>query len=212
MPRGCGPMSGLMGRNDRQIRLGRAAAVVCTVASVVVIGLLMGGHMPFRTLEARAEDGRRGNGRWQMVHVLGQDCPCSTKVARHLLERARLEGLEERIVLVGVDDEVTAGLRAKGWRLERVTAEHARDLYGAQSAPLLVLVDGGGRIRYSGGYARRLDFRDGFREGDVWAELRAGREVKAMPAYGCALSFGCALGGVEEALAGDGKNQQGVVR
>ena len=176
----------------------RAVSVLASAAALLVIALLMGSHTPFRTQAATSAPAERGRGHWQAVYILGSECPCSTRVAKHLAPRERLDGIEERMILVGDDDETAGLLGANGWKVERWAAERARDVYGALSAPLLVFVDPDGAIRYSGGFARRSDFRDGFQEPAVWASLRAGREVTPFPAYGCALQFGCALGGLSQ--------------
>lgn len=177
----------------------RWAAMGITLASVLVVSLLMGGHMPFQTGDG-GPAARLASGHWQAVYVLGERCPCSTRVARHLMEREALGGIEEFILQVGDEPETEAGLQRAGWQLRRRPPEVARDDYGAQSAPLFVIVDPAGVVRYRGGLSRRSDSRDGFHDREIWEAVRAGKAVKPLPAYGCALRFGCEWGGVSQAL------------
>lgn len=181
----------------RRLLLG-AFSILSTAAALLVIALLMGSHTPFQTLQARSGVLARLTGRWQAVYILGSECPCSDRVARHLLTRPGLASIDERIVFIGNDRETPYSLKQRGWRVEHWSAERARDAFGAQSAPLLVFVDPAGEIRYSGGFARQSDFRDGFHESEIWNGLSAGLAIKPYPAYGCALRFGCALGGLAE--------------
>lgn len=193
-------MSADIGRRIKQLQVLRGAAMALTALSIVVVSLLMGAHVPFAT-GTGGPAWRRANGRWQAVYVLGEKCPCSSRVARHLMDRGPAKSIEEHILQVGDEPETEAGLRRAGWVLWRRAPEVARDEYGALSAPLLVIVDPRGEIRYRGGLSRRSDARDGFHEQEIWTALQQGREVKQLPAYGCALRFGCEWGGLEQVLA-----------
>jgi len=175
-------------------------SVLTTAAAVVVSALLMGSHTPF-AVRASEPGLQLGTGQWQAIHILGSDCPCSIRVARHLASRPRLTGIEERIIQVGEEPETEKLLQDAGWPVEHWPAERARDTYGAMSAPLLVMLDPEGKIRYSGGYAKRSDARDGFHDVEIGQALRAGSAVERLPAFGCALTFGCSLGGVKQAAA-----------
>ena len=175
-----------------------AVSIFATAGGLVITGLLMGSHMPFRTDPAAARSGERRTGAWQVVYLFGSDCPCSARAAKHIACRRRLGDIAERVVMVGSDRPTETSLAGNGWKPEHATAEQARDLYGARSAPLLIFIDPAGRIRYTGGFARRSDFRDGFQEERIWAALRSGETVKPLPAYGCALQFGCGVGSLGE--------------
>ena len=85
--------------------------------------------------------------------------------------------------------------------MEKFTAESAREQFGAQSAPLAVFIDPEGRIRYAGGLSRRTDASDGYHEAKIWAGLQAGLDVPSLPAFGCALQFGCETGGLAVAAS-----------
>ena len=176
------------------------ASISLTAVAVVIIALLMGSHMPFRSEPAAKGQFERRTGHWQAVYVLGADCPCSGRVAKHLAHPARLPGIDEQVAFVGAEPATESLLQLAGVRLVRRTAKEAYELYGARSAPLLLFIDPSGVIRYSGGFARRSDFRDGFQEARLWAELRQNHQVATMPAFGCALQLGCESGGVSAAL------------
>jgi hypothetical protein len=180
-------------------------AIATTAASVIVLALLMGSHMPFHSELVPAGSFKRGTGRWRAVYILGADCPCSTRVAAHLAHSARLLDADEEVAYVGAEPQTEtilkeSGMKRPGLRLVRYSAEQAFDLYGARSAPLLLFIDPSGVIRYSGGFARRNDFRDGFQEVRLWTELRRHGSVETLPAFGCAFQFGCAPGGLRAAL------------
>jgi hypothetical protein len=186
------------------------SSVAVTAASVIVLALLMGSHMPFQSERAPAGNFKSGTGRWQAVYILGADCPCSTRVAAHLAHSTRMVDADEQVAYVGTEPQAEAmleqsglkqsGLRQSGLRLARYSAEQAFDRFGARSAPLLLFIDPSGVIRYSGGFARRNDFRDGFQEARLWTELRETGSVESLPAFGCAFQFGCATGGLRAAL------------
>jgi len=176
-------------------------SVATTAIAVVVLARMMSAHMPFRTDRSSANPIERSARWWQAVYILGADCSCSRRVAEHLAQRANLEGLEERVVFVGADAATESKLAARGLPILRWTGEQVHRVYGARSAPLLVFVDPSGEIRYSGGFARRNDFRDGFQETRIWAELRQGHPVQPLLAYGCALP---SSGGAAKLSSGTG--------
>jgi hypothetical protein len=148
----------------------------------------MGSHTPF-AVKAVQPGSQIGTGQWQAIHILGPECSCSTRVARHLASRARLADGQEKVVQVGNEPETEQLLKNAGWPVEHWPAERARDSYGAMGAPLLLIVDPEGTVRYSGGYAKRSDARDGFHDVEIWNEVRAGRTVERLPAFGCGLEF-----------------------
>lgn len=133
--------------------------------------------------------------RWQAVHILYSTCGCSQVVLRHLLARgaAAQGGVVERIVavdLAGLTDG-GAALRARaaerGFLVDAVTAEQLRSTYHVEAAPLLLVMDGSGAIRYVGGYSER---KRGpvLRDGEILRALAAGRPVAPLPVFGCAVS------------------------
>jgi hypothetical protein len=166
----------------------------------------MGTHVPFALAQVLRSSSERQTGNWQAIHILGEACPCSRRVAGHLRGRKTIAGLTERVLQVGDSEEVKQLFENSSWRWEHRTAEEVRDAYGAQSAPLLIVIDPQGRIRYRGGYSARSDSRDGFHDAEIWTRVRRGENVAPLPAYGCALIFGCELSGVQKAIASLGWN------
>jgi hypothetical protein len=167
----------------------RTMSIVATLASLGVVGICMGLHQPFRVKPALSGSEARRTGRWHAVYILGSDCSCSRRLVKHLCARDRRPGIDEQIISVDKDGAADPDLRVAGFPAERWQAARVRDVYGALSAPLLVIVDPFGEIRYSGGVSRRSDFRDGFHELEIWSAIQAGREVARYPVYGCALQF-----------------------
>ncbi len=168
--------------------LAQSASVLLTLAATLVMARLMSAHMPFAIDPPASGPQQRRTGHWQAVYILGSDCVCSLRVAEHLAQRGRLADIEERTILVGRSAATDSKLQRWGLQPARWSAEDALQAFGAHNAPLLLFIDPDGNIRYSGGFARRSDFQDGFAEPRIWAELRAGREVERLPAYGCALA------------------------
>jgi hypothetical protein len=177
--------------------LAKSASVLLTLAATLVMARLMAAHMPFAVDPPASGPPARRTGHWQAVYILGSDCVCSLRVAEHLAQRGRLADIEERTILVGRNAATDSKLQQWGLQPARSSAEDVLRAFGAHNAPLLLFIDPDGNIRYSGGFARRSDFRDGFEEQSIWAELRAGRAVERLPAYGCALALGTEQPGKE---------------
>ena len=115
------------------------------------------------------------------------DCPCSRRVLRRVLERNPVDGAAERIVLVGHDIQPDKAAIDRGFDVDTVTPVELKAKYGVESAPLLLVADSVGRILYSGGYTDR---KQGYEVKDqrVIEGLVAGEQVESLPVYGCAVS------------------------
>jgi hypothetical protein len=125
---------------------------------------------------------------WLALHVLYGECGCSQRVLAKLLMRPPVREVTERIVYIGAADTRTESrARALGYAFDQVTREQLVERYHLESAPLLVVADPGGRIRYVGGYTDRKQ-GDFVRDADVLSRLVEGREVEALPTFGCAVS------------------------
>jgi hypothetical protein len=172
-------------------------SLLATAASVIAVAVLMRSHMPFRPGRAAAGPEERRDGRWQLVYILGAGCSCSTQVAEHLAKRQKLAGLEEKVVTVGETGGAVRQLARLGWDVHPKSAEEVRYLYGARAAPLLVVIDPDGQIRYAGGLARSSGAREGYQEVWIARRIQTGRAIPALPAFGCALQFGNAAGGID---------------
>jgi hypothetical protein len=104
------------------------------------------------------------------------------------MTRARLHDTDERVIEVGPTEWHDA-LAGAGWPVERWSAEHVREVFGAVGAPVLVIASPEGEMRYRGGLSRRRDAGDGFHEEEIWDQIRAGLRVDSLPVFGCAFQF-----------------------
>lgn len=134
--------------------------------------------------ELRGPDERE---RWLVVHVLYAACRCSRAVIDHLLDEPRPSELAERILLVGATPELDARLVDSSIPVVRVDARELADRFAIEAAPLLLVVDPAGRLRYRGGYTERKQAST-LHDRDIIARLRDDSEVRPLPLFGCAVS------------------------
>lgn len=142
---------------------------------------------PVLVAAVAAARGPAGVGRLVVLHVLFAECNCSRRVLRHLLQREPRADAVERIVLVGHDDAAATDGRARGYSVVEVTAERLAADYHVESAPMMVVADAAGVIRYLGGYTDRKQGAT-VRDDDVLGRLAAGEQVAPLPLFGCAVS------------------------
>jgi hypothetical protein len=95
------------------------------------------------------------DGRWTALHFLYADCACSRRVLEHVLTQPTRTDVRERIVLIGGDAELAARAEGRGFAVDQVSPEQLKAKYRIEAAPLLVVVDPHGQVRYSGGYTTR---------------------------------------------------------
>jgi hypothetical protein len=132
----------------------------------------------------------RGDGdaqRWLVVHVLYASCRCSGAVVQHLVDTPRPRELAERILLVGSEPGVDAMLAGSALAVVRVSPDELAHDYGIAAAPMLLVVDPDGRLRYRGGYTDRKQGAD-IRDLEIIERLRAQDTVPPLPMFGCAVS------------------------
>lgn len=182
----------------RAIKLLQVAAFWLMIPSlVVVVATMMVGH--WVTLPKPAADDQhlrqalselRNPGeqnQWVGVHVLYSDCGCSGRVLEHIFSSERPAGFAEKILLVGHHEEFEAGARKAGLDVTVLKARELKERFGLESAPLFIVLDPAGALRYVGGYTERkrgLAIRDL----EIVSELRAGGESYELPLFGCAVS------------------------
>lgn len=126
---------------------------------------------------------------WLTLHVLYAGCRCSEPIFAHLFGRGPIPGTHERILLVATrgDDPTAAGYRARataaGFAVETVRSDDLARRFGIEAAPLLVIADPTGRIRYAGGYADGQSGKQAVALGDetIVANLMAGRGSTDIP-------------------------------
>ena len=124
---------------------------------------------------------------WHMVHILYGDCRCSQRVFDYLLARPRVPDADEQVLLVGEQQEYRSKARACGLALSAITPDELKERYDVESAPLLVITDPAGQVRYAGGYTSRRQGLD-YRDTEILRSLRAGKTVDSFPLYGCGVS------------------------
>ena len=125
---------------------------------------------------------------WLAVHVLYTSCRCSKKIAEHLTatDRPRPADLVEIVLLVGDDADLESRLRDHHFRIRKTTASELAS-FGIEAAPLFIVADPQGSVRYSGGYTDR---KQGLEQRDleIVKNVRAGNAAESIPVYGCAVS------------------------
>jgi hypothetical protein len=130
---------------------------------------------------------RRGSGNNFLVHVIYSECSCARALFTHLILRRPFPGEEELILFVGSDSSKEVAAKRSGFEYTSVSATELVSRYGLEAAPLLLIFDSGGRLRYVGGYYSHsgtitpLDER-------IHAQLSAGAEIDPLPVFGCAVS------------------------
>lgn len=131
-------------------------------------------------------------GRWLALHVLLADCGCSRRVADHLVRRGPLaeRALAERVILIrdpgqpGQAPDLAGRLRARGFAIEELPASALPGRYPIEAAPLLLVADPAGAVRYLGGYSARKQGPT-LLDAAILRELLQGRSPPPLPAFGC---------------------------
>jgi hypothetical protein len=175
------------------VSIGRFAVTLWFGAMLAVGAALLAKHVV--ALPAPAKDQKLAaslsalrlpaeQGKWLAVHVLYSECRCSQRVVAHLLATTRPSGWAEVVLWVG--NQPSDPALDQHYRVKRSTsAELAR--LGIDAAPLLVVLDPQGALRYVGGYSDR-------KQGPVLDDLRILGQAQrpgvlaSFPVFGCAVS------------------------
>ena len=177
----------------------RAALILWAAFLCLVCSTFLGSHLvplpqPERddaALAAAIAEHRRvqDSGRWMVMHVLYGECPCSRKIAETLLdpERPRPEGLSETVLFIGEDRTWAERSLAAGFRVEELSHEELKAQWHVEAAPLLVVADPYGEVRYVGGYTSRKQGPD-VRDIAIIEDLQGDTPVEVLPLFGCAVS------------------------
>lgn len=188
--------------------LGSLALGAWAVGIAVIGAFLMAGHLvslPTPSL-ANASTNRRwettlaarpaaDKGRWSVTHVLYQACGCSTRVLAHLIGRRVLPDLVETVVYVHEGHAKDAPrlaadaekIHGAGFRFEQLTPVELERRYEVEAAPMLVIADPQGHLRYAGGYTERSGANQ-INDTIIVDHLRSGQAVSPLPVFGCAVS------------------------
>jgi hypothetical protein len=166
------------------------------IVTLVVLASLSLRHMaslPVPADEARLSRAilklRRGSGNNLLVHVIYSECSCARALFTHLVTRGPFPGDEELILFVGADPKKQASARRSGFEFTAISAQELVTRFGLEAAPVLLIFDSGGRLRYAGGYYAHpaaitpLDER-------MHTQFTAGAKVEPLPVFGCAVSPG----------------------
>jgi hypothetical protein len=169
-----------------------AVLLVWAVAVSVPMTFLMAGHtlpLPLVPASPGMTMTKPGDGRWQAVHILVADCPCSEYVARYLTHRGPRKDLNEQVWLLGGAAAWESPLEQAGFLVEHRDAEEVAAQLGIEGGPWLRLISPAGVVAYSGGYApRRPGSPTEICDLALWQAVAHGQTVEPYPAYGCAAS------------------------
>jgi hypothetical protein len=119
--------------------------------------------------------------------VIYSECSCARTLFNHLITRGQFAGDEELILFVGADSKKQASAKRSGFEFTSISAAELVSSFGLEAAPVLLIFDSAGRLRYAGGYYDHpatitpLDER-------IHTQVRAGASVEGLPVFGCAVS------------------------
>ena len=122
-----------------------------------------------------------------LVHVIYSECTCSSSLLTHLLTRRPFAGTEELILFVGIDPSKQRLARNSGFEFATVTASQLLSHFGLEAAPVLLMFDSAGKLRYAAGYydspatVNPLDEK-------IHAQFLAHARIEALPIFCCAVS------------------------
>jgi hypothetical protein len=122
-----------------------------------------------------------------LVHVIYAECSCSRALFAHLVARRPFPGAEEAVLFVGADPKKQESAKRAGFTFTTVSAQELASRFGLEAAPVMIVFDSTGRLRYAGGYYAHpaaiapLDEK-------IYARLETGAEVEPLPVFGCAVS------------------------
>lgn len=182
---------------SRGRRLLRRVFWAWALSSLMVAGSLALAHdyaLPTPSLEepavrdavaaSRRPDEQRS---WLALHVLYTRCKCSERTLAHLFARGPLAGMKERVVLVGPHAELEQKARAAGFAVEVIAPSQLEPTYHVQAAPLMLVSDPLGALRYVGGYTATKQSL-ALHDVEILTKLRRGDAARELPLLGCAVS------------------------
>ncbi|MDQ8204097.1 hypothetical protein QEH54_13810 [Pelagicoccus sp. SDUM812003] len=129
------------------------------------------------------------DGRWRIMHVLGESCACSRSVLDYLQRRGALSDVAEETLLLEARPGSLEGLRQAGFLANGGDAEALCAGYGAEGVPFFQILRPDGEVAYSGSYFDGMARpTSGFLDVDTLRTLRSGGWVPERPVYGCPTS------------------------
>ena len=177
-----------------QNNVGRAALALWFVVTLVALASLMLNHvvaMPKPDDPARLRKSisalRESHDRPFLLHVIYRDCSCTNNLFSHLIARKPFDQAEEKILFVGADAKKQLAAQQAGFGFKVVAASYLREEFGIEAAPLLLVSDPDGQMRYIGGYYNHPAAIHSMDE-QIYFALQAGKPVESLPLFGCAVS------------------------
>jgi hypothetical protein len=122
-----------------------------------------------------------------LVHVIYAQCSCSRALFAHLVARRPFPGAEEAVLFVGADPNKRESAKRAGFTFTTISAQELASRFELEAAPVLIVFDSAGRLRYAGGYYAHpaaitpLDER-------IYLQVATGAKVEPLPVFGCAVS------------------------
>jgi len=121
---------------------------------------------------------------WLAVHVLYSECRCSQRVVAHLISTKRPEQVHEVVLWVG--PLPPAPELSQHFEVRAVQSAQL-ERYGIDAAPLFIVADAAGVLRYVGGYTTRKQGPE-LEDLHILAQTRNGASYATLPIFGCAVS------------------------
>jgi len=175
-------------------QIGRWMLVGWIIVTLVGVAALSAGHMaPLPDLDDEPRlskamlELRRCPSENFLVHVIYAECSCSRALFGHLVARRPFPGTEEVILFVGADADKQKAAKRVGFAFTTVSAPELASRFGLEAAPVLIMFDSAGRLRYAGGYYAHPSTITPLDE-TIYAQLAAGANIEPFPVFGCAVS------------------------
>ncbi len=125
---------------------------------------------------------------WVAYHILYSDCGCSRRVLEHLFSLSEDEvETSEKLILVGAHPEYERRAQAAQLSTLVLSPRELKTRLGIESAPLFIVGDPQGKLRYVGGYTERkrgLAILDR----EILSRARTEQPQSELPLFGCAVS------------------------
>lgn len=128
-----------------------------------------------------------GDASWLVVHVLYSQCRCSQRILDDLVSEGPNPSAFEVILLVGEHESFSRTARAAGFGVEVIDPVNLERRFHVQAAPLMVVLDPEGTLRYAGGYTERKQSL-ARRHREIVRQLQQGESAQRLPLLGCATS------------------------
>lgn len=168
-----------------------AGWMVVTLVGLAAMSLKHMASLPEPEDEARLSQAmlqlRRSSSGNFLVHVIYAQCSCSRALFAHLVARRPFPDAEEAVLFVGADPNKQESAKRAGFTFTTVSAQELASRFELEAAPVLIVFDSAGRLRYAGGYYAHpatitpLDER-------IYRQVAAGAKVEPLPVFGCAVS------------------------